>query len=115
MLTGGGTVSGFTQDSPTRWTVHITGMTPNGTLALTLGAASVQDYSAIDNDVHVLGENTVRYAVDTPAAAAAGTTTANGTLAKTGFDSETLYSSLFMLILGLGLTIVSKKKLASVK
>ena len=106
VLSGGGTVSGFTKIDDQNWRVDVAGIQPGSTLALTLGANSVQDLNAINNDVHVLGENTIRYEVATPA----GTTSANGTLAKTGIDSSELYGALTFLILGLVLIIQSKRK-----
>lgn len=63
IVEGGGTVSSLVKDSSTQWTVHVTGMTPGGTVRLLLGVSSVFDYSAVSNGVSVLGENVVRYAV----------------------------------------------------
>ena len=68
VLVGGGNVYSFVQNSSTKWTVQINGMTPGGTLQLLLGASSVSDYSAVQNGVEVLGENVIRFSGGTKAA-----------------------------------------------
>jgi hypothetical protein len=105
VLSGGGSVSSFVQNSATTWTVHVTGMTAGGTLALTLGADSVVDLSAINNDVHVLGENTVRFEV--PGSASGNS--ASGTLAVTGSKSDPL-TAILLIALGLLLVAAAGKK-----
>lgn len=62
VLEGGGHVTSFEMVNNTKWTVHISGMTPGGTLRLMLGVASVSDYSAVANGTSVLGENIIRFA-----------------------------------------------------
>lgn len=110
VLTGGGTVTGFTQISDTIWRVDVAGIEPGSTLALTLGIDSVQDYNAINNDVHVLGENTIRFAIDEPTATsvpdaignvqAQGSTSASGVLATTGNNSNIFWVAILLLFLG---------------
>jgi|GEM_PF-2368766 len=93
VLVGGGNVYSFVQDSSTKWTVRINGMTPGGTLQLLLGAASVSDYSAVSNGVEVLGENMVRYTTgsgDSPNGneETVAVTTNNGTSSNSGSASK---------------------------
>lgn len=101
VLTGGGTVTGFTQLDDFTWRVDISGIQPGTTLALTLGPASVEDYSAVTNGVSVLGENTIRFEANG---------TAISTLPETGFRSSELLTSLIMIILGLGLANPPRRK-----
>ena len=61
LLIGGGVVSEFENVSDTEWIVHVTGMTPGGTLELLLGSGSVVDLSAVSNGAEVLGQNTIRF------------------------------------------------------
>ncbi len=82
-------------------------MTLGGTLTVSIAAGGIQDLSAVSNGVQVLGINTVRYA--TTDGAAAGTTSAKGTLAETGKNID-LYTPLFLLIFGLMLLINSRRK-----
>lgn len=115
VLSGGGNVYSFVQDSATQWTVRINGMTLGGTLTLALGENSVVDLSAINNDVNVLGVNTIRY--ETPTQQSdnsnnnANQTTAAGTLANTG-SSTLVYSviAISLLFVGAVLVLVTKNK-----
>jgi hypothetical protein len=66
VISGGGTVDSFTQVSDTVWEIEITGMTPGGTVTVSLAPDSVTDYSAVSNDVQVLGDNTIRYGINDP-------------------------------------------------
>lgn len=61
VIEGGGHVTSFEMVNNTKWTVHISGMTPGGTIRLFLGTASVTDYSAVLNGTSVLGENIIRF------------------------------------------------------
>jgi len=97
VLSGGGAVSSFTQVDDYTWEVGISGITPGSTLALTLGADSVQDWNAVMNDVQVLGENTIRFEV------------AGGTLANTGIDSLEWMTAVALLMIGFVLVRWSRK------
>lgn len=108
VLTGGGSVSSFTKLDDYTWEVHISGIPLGATTTLTLAEDSVQDYSAVMNSVQVLGENTIRYEVES-ADAASETNSASGTLANTG--SELDWKIPFaMLLLGFAMLFVSHKK-----
>lgn len=112
-LGGKGVVSSFEQLDDYTWEVNVAGMTAGQTLALLLGADSVQDYSAVMNNVQVLGENTIRFeAIDDGSDAddATNKTTANGTLAATGLRSFDMQTPLFLLILGSALLFAARKK-----
>ncbi|MFN8016419.1 MAG: LPXTG cell wall anchor domain-containing protein [Acidimicrobiia bacterium] len=102
VLSGGGSVSGFTKVNDYTWRVDVTGITPGSVLRLTLGDKSVQDYSAVQNGVQVLGENEIRYE-------SAGS---NGSLPKTGADSTTVIVSIIMI--GIGFILIKKSKRRSI-
>ena len=121
VLNGGGSVSEFTQVDEYTWKVDVTGIQPGTTLALTLGANSVQDYSAVQNGVEVLGENTIRFEalteaqnpngnVQAPGNQSPNVNTAHGTLAQTGINFDILYNSIFLLVLGICLNAYSRRK-----
>lgn len=107
VLTPSGSVTSFTQLDDYTWEVHVAGITPGTTLALSLGAASVEDYSAVQNGVQVLGENTIRY--ETESASSSGSTSASGTLAETGKHVD-ITTPLLLLALGLVLVWYSSRK-----
>ena len=113
-LGGVGSISSFTQINDFTWEVNVSGMTPGQTLTLLLGADSVQDYSAVLNNVNVLGINTVRYELpsDPSDNANNGTnqTTANGTLARTGSNLDNLWLALSILCIGAVLNSFTKKR-----
>ena len=119
VLTGGGSVSGFTQIDARTWRVDVTGITPGSTLTLTLLPDTVQDNSAVKNGVQVLGENTIRFDVDepitVPKAAAAGTKSASGILAETGISSNLLLIAFSFLLLGSAMLMINRRKLQVVK
>lgn len=120
VLTGGGVVSGFTQISSKVWKVDVTGITPGSTLTLTLTPAAVQDLSAVKNGVQVLGENTIRFALDevattTPQGSAAATNSANGTLAATGLSSNLSLLALALMLLGYSILLANKRVALMVK
>ena len=84
-------------------------MTPGSTLQASIATSAVQDLSAV-TITQVLGINTVKYIL--PAAAAAGTTSANGTLAATGQNVD-LATPALLILLGsflFGLMIIVKKR-----
>ena len=122
VLEGGGNVYSFVQDSDTQWTVRVNDMTLGGTLTLLLGSESVIDYSAVQNGTQVLGINTVRYEVESSdqgsnssnnSGGSANQTTANGTLARTGTTTSGYVSyAIALMLIGLVLTVGSKKKLS---
>lgn len=66
VLTAGQQVDEFTQLSDTTWRIVVSGIKQGTTFTLTLKENSVQDYSAVLNDVKVLGENTIRFENDLP-------------------------------------------------
>lgn len=117
VLTGGGTVYSFSKNDDTNmsWTVRITGMTPGGLLTLTLGAQSVQDYSAVQNGTQVLGENIVRFGVVAGGEtqlnenASANSKAANGVLAATGISYD-WYSPLMIILFGWTLLVAAKRR-----
>ena len=115
VLDGGGTVYSFVKndETDTSWTVRVTGMTLGGTLRLTLGAQSVQDYSAIKNGTQVLGENIVRFGTvasgetqTNDEGSAAGTNSAKGALATTGNNYD-WYSPVMVILFGWALLLVT--------
>lgn len=111
VLTGGGTISSFAETSHGVWTVHVTGMTPGGTLTVSLAEGGIQDLSAVSNGVQVLGINTVKY--ETPSSGTpSGSTSANGTLAETGKNVDWI-TPVLLLLLGLVLLKWSRKKTVS--
>lgn len=109
VLQGGGTVYSFVQNSPTQWTVRITGMTQGGALRLLLGPASVTDYSAITNGTQVLGENVVRFETASSGSAAAAGTGTTGELPNTGFSTDWL-TPLILIACGYVLVHNTRKK-----
>lgn len=114
VLTGGGTISSFAETSTGVWTVHVTGMTPGGTLTVSLAEGGIQDLSAVSNGVQVLGINTVRYqtttdSTGTTSGSSSGSTSANGTLAQTGKHVD-WFTPVILLIIGLGLLQISRRK-----
>ncbi|MFN8015992.1 MAG: hypothetical protein U0R17_05235 [Acidimicrobiia bacterium] len=60
-LASGVSVTSFSQLDNYTWEVRVKGISRGTTFALTLDPSSVQDYSAVQNGVQVLGENTIRY------------------------------------------------------
>lgn len=118
VLSGGGTVDTLTQLNDYTWEVHIVGIPQGATTALTLLADQIVDYSAVQNGVSVLGENTIRFggdevevttSVPSSSGSAQGNTTAAGTLATTGSSPD--YSMpLMLLFFGLVLTLGVKFK-----
>jgi hypothetical protein len=119
VLTGGGTIYEFEKTGTNEWTVRINGMTPGGTVALSLEEAGVQDLSAVQNGASVLGVNTVRYEVADPSsdtdtdtdgsAAATDTTSASGTLAATGASDLIWQFALVMVLLGAALVLAAAR------
>lgn len=109
VLTGGGTVTGFTRLDDYTWEVNVSGIPAGATVALTLAENSVQDYSAVMNGVQVLGENTIRYEAAGSDSNQTGnqTTTANGTLANTGAGSG-WQSGLVLILIGAFLLITQR-------
>lgn len=89
----GESVSEFTQLDSRTWRVVVTGIKPGSTFALTLKANSVLDYSAVLNDVQVLGENTIRFDV----------------LPETGQNTD-LMTPILLLLLGFGLIKITQKR-----
>lgn len=106
-----GDVKYFEQVDDFTWEVHVEGITRGTTLSLALGADSVQDYSAIMNNVQVLGENTIRYEVEEAAdPASENKTTANGTLARTGSNIGNFYLAMGILVAGAVLTALTRRR-----
>lgn len=109
-LDGKGTISSFTQIGDNLWEVNVSGIAQGATLSLVLNADSIRDFSYVANQVQVLGENTIRFAVATPTIQATGAAAGNattGTLPATGAESN-LPSVLVLLILGFALLATSK-------
>lgn len=106
VLTGGGNVYSFVQNSSTQWTVRINGMTPNGTLTLSLGAASVVDLSAVNNGTQVLGENVVRYEVP---GSTSSSSNAAGLLAETG-KNTLVVAIIAIALLSVGIILVASTR-----
>ena len=99
-------ITGFTQLDDYTWEINVSGIPQGKTFEIGLDPASVQDLSAVENGVQVLGETTIRFEV----AGASGTTSANGTLANTGVDSLEWMTALSLLIFGFVLVRVSQRK-----
>lgn len=101
-LGGVGQVTSFQQLDDFTWEVKVSGIAAGQTLTLKLGANSVQDYFAIMNNVQVLGENTIRFAVADAAGSASGnnSNSAAGTLAETGVHGEEIWLALSLLLVG---------------
>lgn len=87
-LGGHGEISSFVQNSDTQWTVHVTGMTEGSTISLVLGPDSVVDLSAVHNDVHVLGQNTIRYRVYDADTDLTSTISSESTTSGSGADAS---------------------------
>ena len=120
IVTGGGHVSSFAQNSSNSWTVHVTGMTLGGTTTLTIDPSTVEDLSAVQNGTQVLGINTIRFAAVTASTDGSGNTgTVNSagitTLPKTGKNID-LLTPLMLLIFGLGIAkfMARKKELITI-
>ncbi|HYG83253.1 MAG TPA: Ig-like domain-containing protein [Verrucomicrobiae bacterium] len=84
-----GTVANVIQNSPTTWTVTISGMTDGDTAVMTLPAGAVQDVSGNGNTASTGTTNQVTYDTTAPAAPAitgpaAGATTKDNTPTITG-------------------------------
>ncbi len=114
VLTGGGTITGFTQLDDFTWEVLVSNIAPGSVVTLTLVEGGVLDYSAVVNGTQVLGENVIRFDVDANSSggnnnsdgAAAGSAVA-GTLPATGADLV-WKSALTLMLLGAGLIRVSR-------
>lgn len=129
VLTGGGSVSGFTQIDARTWRVDVTGITPGSTLTLTLLPDTVQDNSAVKNGVQVLGENTIRYEAPGSNSVVEPTTptpglenekivkasiqtarTATGVLSATGMHMSETITAIWLCGLGLIMAVFSRRK-----
>ena len=125
ILNGGGTIYEFTQLSDTQWRIKVNGMTLDGTVEVLIVGGGVIDLSAVPNDVHVLGENTIRYSTapaPTPVdqstngnstgtvnGTTAGTKSAVGTLAATGTNVD-WQSPAMILLAGICLMLISRRR-----
>ncbi|HQZ14651.1 MAG TPA: LPXTG cell wall anchor domain-containing protein, partial [Acidimicrobiia bacterium] len=99
-------ITGFTQLDDYTWEINVSGIPQGKTFEIGLDPASVQDLSAVENGVQVLGETTIRFEV----ASANGSTSANGTLANTGVDSLEWMTAMAFLMIGFALVRGSRKK-----
>ena len=124
VITGSGTPSSLTKVDGEEgvWEVRITGITSGTASTISLNLGGILDYNSIGSQAKVLGINTIRFA-DTPAptpsgetGSVAGTTpgktSANGTLAVTGYSSSDFYASLTLILMGLVLVGISKRRFA---
>ena len=124
VLIGNGNITGFTQVDDYSWDVTVAGIAKGSTLKLSMDAAKVNDYSAIQNQVQVLGENTIRF-VDEQADNNGGVNqtgqpgqidgdgsvvnSAQGTLANTGKNID-VFTPAMLLIFGLSLLMFTNDK-----
>ena len=123
-LGGNGTVDSLTRLDDFTWELRVKDITPGSTVTMLLKLNQINDYSAVRNTTQVLGINTIRYEVGSTgnsdsgnasgsaSGTASGTTSATGTLATTGMQSKDFTTAIVLLMLGLALTFVTKRKKA---
>ncbi len=113
IISGGtGEVYFFEKTGENQWTIRINGMTPGGTITLSLAESGIQDLSAVFNETQVLGINTVRYEIETAQDGSGnqnsdGSTATTGTLPATGAETLLWQLALVMLLLGTSLVLGS--------
>ncbi len=112
-------VTGFDQVDDYTWEVHVGGIPLGGTVTFLLDLDGlIQDYSAVVNTTQVLGINTIRYAVptaDSDSGSAAGTASAEGTLAATGMHKPDYSTPMLLIALGsLLFALARRRKIAEV-
>jgi len=133
VLTNGGTISNLEQIDEFTWQVDVVNLVDKQTATLTMDVASVLDLSAVVNDVQVLGENTIRYEApgsnsggnDTPTTTpqppgienetpvtgnANAIRSASGVLAATGMHMSDTITALWVLFIGLFLSVGFRRK-----
>ncbi len=121
VLNGGtGSVTSFNQLDDYTWEVRVADVSPGTTLTLLLGTDSVQDYSAVLNNVQVLGENTIRFVnASTPSGNGSSnsdsTNSAQGTLANTGTNTNIAFLAFLLICVGVLLVYKTRSKNPSLK
>lgn len=108
-IAGGGTIYSFIQDSPTQWTIRLSGLTFGQESTLGITYQTIQDLSAVLN-TQVLGIQTIRYGQLTSTTASPDmgniaqlTTRAGGELAATGTNTQLTIYAFVLILTGLAL------------
>ncbi len=116
ILSGGGSITGFSKVNDFTWQVSVSGIPLNSTVSLSLEEGSVLDFSAVTNGTEVLGENVIRHEVEqsggsdtTDGNTDSGTASAVGSLPATGTNTVAP-NALAILLIGLGIQIVNRFK-----
>lgn len=95
-VSGSGTVDTLTKIGDNLWELRIKNIKAGQTATISLNTGGIVDYSAIESNTRVLGINAIRYE--------------QATLPQTGVNSSDLATPFMLLLIGIALSISSRKK-----